>query len=188
VLASADLEVFSAQFDQGITEPCRILTIRGSCDTCGLATVKLHAPGVTHGWFCAQHCVVCNGQVRVSEAEREAMIANKLGLATKREKLAFKANQQWSNPKARLTKVEAIRIRCEARVRERQMFQNQTLRVGERFVGVGLIGDMIRGADGLPIRQLLAVSRTAGVSITLLTSMMKQGISEGVLTVEQGVV
>jgi hypothetical protein len=172
----ADVEVFSAAYDVDITETCRILTIRGSCDTCGFATDKLHAPGVTHGWFCAEHCVVCNGRVQVSKAERHVMRANKLGLTTKRVKLAPKANQH------RLTKAEAIRVRCEGRVHKQQIFQNKTLYVGAAFTGIGLIGDLIQGADGLPIRDLLATSRNACVSASLLRAMMAKGIAEGVLT------
>jgi hypothetical protein len=175
-MALADVEIFSAEYDVDITEPCRILTIRGSCDTCGFATDKLHAPGVTHGWFCGEHCVVCNQQIAVSQAERNVMRANKSGLTTKRMKLALKVH------KVQLTKVEAVRVRCEARVRKQQIFESMTLYVGAAFTGIGLIGDLIRGADGLPIRHLLAVSRNACVSSALLRAMLAKGIAEGVLT------
>jgi hypothetical protein len=178
-MALADVEVFSAAYDVDITEPCRVMTrVRGGCDVCGFVAVSgLHCPLICHGTFCGSHCPVCTGAVRVSDAEREAMTANKLGLTTKREKLAPKANQH------RLTRAERSRIRCEARVRKQQIFQNKTLRVGAAFTGIGLIGDLIREADGLPIRDLLAVSRNACVSAALLRAMMAKGIAEGVLTV-----
>jgi hypothetical protein len=176
----ADVEVFSAAYDVDITEPCRVMTrVRGGCDVCGFVAVGgLHCPLICHGTFCGNHCPVCTGAVQVSKAERNVMRANKLGLTTKREKLAPKATSQH-----RLTKAEASRIRCEARVRKQQIFQNKTLYVGAAFTGIGLIGDLIRGADGLPIRDLLATSRNACVSAGLLRAMMAKGIAEGVLTV-----
>lgn len=78
IATEADIEVFSPLSDPDILEACRVVGIKGTCDTCGHSAVDgLHCPECCHGAYCFRHCPVCTGRVMLSDDEWEAMRRNR---------------------------------------------------------------------------------------------------------------
>ncbi len=118
-----------------ITCVCRAVNITAACDICGaVVTAGLHAPEVTWGFYCAQHCP-CR-TYSPSEEECEAMERNRARLDERQQKGAgpkprhvragavpppvnparrAAALRQWSDPAARRKIVAGIRRGKRAR-------------------------------------------------------------------------
>ena len=179
------IEVYSAvEDDPDITEACRVLSVNGICDTCGSEVDRLHATLICHGWYCADHCLVCTGAVSISDVEREAIFANRIRSLPLRKRLALMAHQQWSNPVIRERMKTALRAATAEQMSKARAFHDRVLHVDESFCGPGSVLDLIRDLDGQTIRALRERAQNAALSLVVLFRVVKQGIADGTLTVD----
>jgi hypothetical protein len=67
-----------------ITCVCRAVNITAECDVCGAVVAAIHMPEVTHGFYCAEHCL-CR-TYSPSEEECRAMERNRALLKERQQK------------------------------------------------------------------------------------------------------
>jgi hypothetical protein len=174
------VEVFSALEDTSIIEACRMLSITGVCSVCGFGTRGVHAPGVCHGFYCAEHCPVCTGAIEISQQERAAMVANRwrpLTTSTE-EKEALLADVQSPKP---LRLRARLRIAAVIRRDEHKWRMKRTLHVGQEFTGAGLIPNLIRESDGRLIADIMTEARRVPVAGWRVMEVINQGVEGGTL-------
>ena len=169
------IEVFSALEDHSIIEPCRVLSVTGTCSVCGFATRGVHAPGVCHGFYCAEHCPVCSGAIEITTAEREAMVANRWRPMSTLEKQSFIAGVE---PVKHLRR---DRISAAIRAEEHAWLLKRTLHVASDFKDSGLIYLVVRDSDGCLVADILEAVRRLPASQNVAAEMINRGVEAGTL-------
>lgn len=176
------VEVFSALEDTSIIEACRMLSITGVCSVCGFGTRGVHAPGVCHGFYCAEHCPVCTGAIEISQQERAAMVANRwrpmaAGVSVE-DRQTLLADVQLPKP---LRVRVRNRISAEIRREQHAWLLKRTLHVGLHFEGEGLIGSVVRDGDGCLVADILETVHCLPASQNVAVEMINRGIEAGML-------